>query len=157
MRSRTDSNLFDSKLASDVNTGQNAQFVILVRQNCGWEPTDEATAAPSLPQKQPRQNPYQQNPMDWGMNENYASGSSAIAIRYRSEFKNDETIEQESFDRLVLLAKKYASENVKLAKEDDARLEMINQKMDRDNPRYTAKDWELIDEAYLLIDELSSL
>ena len=88
--------------------------------------------------------------------EDNARGVVAIAIQNRSELNNDETIEQESFDRLVLLAKKYVSEKVKLTKEDDARLEMINQKMDQQYPRYTARDWELIDEANSLIDELSN-
>ena len=155
MRPTIDNKPFDSNLTSEVNTGQNARIVILVLENCGWEPSDTATTAPSAPHKQPRQNPYQQNPMDWGLNEDNASGSSAI--QNRSELNYDETIEQESFDRLVLLAKKYASEKVKLTNEDDARLEMINQNMDRSYPRYTAKDWELIDEAYSLIDELSNL
>ena len=64
-------------------------------------------------------------------------------------------LDQESEDRLVLLAKKYASENVTLTKEDEARLEMINQKMDLQYKRYSKEDWELLDEAKVLIDELS--
>ena len=46
---------------------------------------------------------------------------------------------------------------VNLSKEDNARLEMINQKMDRRYPRYSTKDWELLDEAKTLINELSDM
>ncbi len=64
---------------------------------------------------------------------------------------------KESSDRLILLAKKYASETANLSKEENARLEIINQRMDLRIPRYSAKDWKLLDEAKTLIDELSSI
>ncbi len=64
---------------------------------------------------------------------------------------------KESSDRLILLAKKYASETANLSKEENARLEMINQRMDLRIPRYSAKDWKLLDEAKTLIGELSSI
>ncbi len=64
---------------------------------------------------------------------------------------------KESSDRLILLAKKYASETANLSKEENARLEMINQRMDLRFPRYSAKDWKLLDEAKTLIGELSSI
>ena len=64
---------------------------------------------------------------------------------------------KESSDRLILLAKKYASETANLSKEENARLEMINQRMDLKIPRYSAKDWKLLDEAKTLIGELSSI
>ena len=95
--------------------------------------------------------------MDWSENENNASGSSFINHIFTSgiEIHTDDD-NQESINRLILLAKKYASETANLSKEENARLEMINQSMDLRFPRYSAKDWKLLDEAKTLIGELSS-
>ena len=123
-----------------------------------WESSDGTCrnlVTPSV-SDQPRQHPYYQNAMDWNTKDEGPSGAFTISAG-RSKFDDDDIYDdQESFDRITLLAKKYADEEVKLTKEDSARLEMINQKMDVKYPRYTARDWELLDEADSLINELSN-
>ncbi len=124
-----------------------------------WKSSDEtriSTDSLQEPiQEQYRQYPYHQNFLDW-QNENDASGRFAIFIRHLSD-RHEADADPELTDRLTLLAKKYASETVKLTKEDNARLEMLNQKVDLRYPRYSEADWKLIDEAQSLIVELSEI
>ena len=121
-------------------------------------PIDSTIIGASLLQEQPLWPPYHQNTMDWGKNEEYASGSFSNNFVSHLHIDDDaDDVDEESCDRVILLAKKYASEKVNLSKEDNARLEMINQKMDLRYPRYSTKDWELLDEAKTLINELSDI
>ena len=69
----------------------------------------------------------------------------------------DIDIDIEACDRVTLLAKKYASESVRLDKEDNARLEMLNYTMDLKYPRYTAQDFKTLDEAEELLKEIKKL
>ena len=94
--------------------------------------------------------------MEWGENESDASGAVVINATSPPHISNNvDDADQESNARLMLLAKKYASERTFLSREDNARLEMINQRMDRSYPRYFTKDWELLDEAEILLREFS--
>ncbi len=100
---------------------------------------------------------YHQTAMDWGKNEEEPSGSSFANLSLPQFDFDADDVDEESNDRVILLAMKYASERVILSKEDNARLEMINQKMDLRYPRYSTEDWGLLDEAKTLINELSDM
>ena len=105
-------------------------------------------------QNQSLQSPYDRNRMEWGENESDASGAVVINATSPPHIANYvDDADQESNARLTLLAKKYASERTCLSREDNARLEMINQRMNRSYPRYSTKDWELLDEAEILLSE----
>ena len=121
------------------------------------EPSDRTIFEASLLKEQLPWSPYHQNTMDWGKNEEDPSGSSFTNLSLPQIDIDADDVDEESYDRVILLAKKYASEKVNLSKEDNARLEMINQKMDLRYPRYSTKDWELLDEAKTLINELSDM
>ena len=62
----------------------------------------------------------------------------------------------ESNNRLALLARKYASGEVNFSPEDAARLEMIHQKFDRRYNRYSARDWEHLEDAEALLNEIAN-
>ena len=101
---------------------------------------------------------YNEDSSYWGKNEEYASGSFTLntSISFPDIDNDQDDFDQEAYDRVILLAKKYASDNVSLGKEDNARLQMINQKMDLKYPRYSAKDWQLLEDATDLIKKLSA-
>ena len=130
-----------------------------------WQSSDVTAIESWLKPKQLRKLPDFEGDTAWDDDINYPLGSDfsgPAVFSSDNDIINDTTvdsivddIDQESEDRLVLLAKKYASENVTLNKEDEARLEMINQKMDLQYKRYSKEDWELLDEAKALINELS--
>ena len=99
--------------------------------------------------------PYTQDAMGWVEQEEDASGAFAIAIGMSNFADNaGEYYSDESKDRIRLLSKKYVSDKLILSKEDNARLEILNHLMDHQYPRYSKTDWELLEEARLLIDEL---
>jgi hypothetical protein len=52
---------------------------------------------------------------------------------------------------------KYASTLRDLSREEEARLKILNYTMDIDNPRYTKRDWEALDEVQELVDKLTRL
>ncbi len=151
----------NSAVLSTIRTGEDTgQTPYALLGHSGWtdRTPNDSTTLEGLSQEQRPQSPYYQNAMDWSKNEKYASGSFAINSVLLPHIDTDaDDGDQESCDRVILLAKKYALEKVSLSKEDNARLEMINQKMDLKYPRYSDKDWELLDEAKTLLDELSGI
>lgn len=124
-----------------------------------WEPIDSTKIG--IWSLQIQQQSYDQNIMDWDTDEGYPSGAPIIdqvdtdAVLSNIDDRVDE--DQESRDRVMLLAKKYASEKITLSKEDNARLEMITQKMELKYPRYSTSDWNLLNEAGNLINEFYSI
>ena len=123
-------------------------------------PTAAFVLIASVQEKQQDQSDflYSHSSMNWSDRDEDASGSSAIVpILIMRTDNNAVEDEQEALDRVILLAKKYASINVKLSKEDNARLEMINQKMDLKFPRYSSRDWDLLEEAKSLISKLTDI
>lgn len=129
-----------------------------------WASNDITAIEYWFPPKQQRRVLDEKNATDWdddkvnpsgSLSEGYTDVSNVYVIEndpVMDIIKDDS--EQESNDRLVLLAKKYASENVTLNKEDNARLEMINQTMELKFPRYSTEDWKVIEEAKVLVNEL---
>ncbi len=99
--------------------------------------------------------------MDWDKDEGHPSGAPIIdqvdSDTVLSNIDDHVDDDQESRDRVMLLAKKYASEKITLNKEDNARLEMITQKMELKYPRYSTSDWNLLDEAADIINEFYSI
>lgn len=108
-------------------------------------------------QDNPQQSPDQQNSTYWDKENKNASGWFVLDTDLPNSDDSADDGDQDAHYRMVLLAKKYASEKIILSKEDNARLEMINQKMDRRYPRYSAKDWQLLDEAKALIEEFPGI
>ena len=133
-------------------------FEVWINRWNSQEPSDRTISeSGSLKEHIYRGSLYHQTAMDWGKNEEAPSGSSFANLSLpQIDFDTDD-VDEESSDRVILLAKKYASEKVFLSKDDNARLEMINQKMDLRYPRYSTQDWELLDEAAALINELSDM
>lgn len=124
-----------------------------------WKPSDSTkTGIWSL---QIQQRSYYQNIMDWDKDEGHPSGAPIIdQVDGDTGLSNvDDRVDedQESRDRVALLAKKYASEKITLNKEDNARLEMITQKIELKYPRYSTSDWNLLDEAADIINEFYSI
>ncbi len=160
---------FISSKGKDTGLETGTQFLSETQKNRGvfegwislWnrqEPSDRTISeAGSLKEHIYRGSLYHQTAMDWGKNEEDQSGSSCANLSLPQFDFDADDVDEESNDRVLLLAKKYASEKVFLSKDDNARLEMINQKMDLRYPRYSTQDWELLDEAKALINELSDM
>lgn len=122
-----------------------------------WATSGNTNFDEIVPQEKPQQSPDQQNRTYWDEDDKSASGWFVLDTNPPNSDNSIGAVDedQDAHYRMILLAKKYASEKIILSKEDNARLEMINQKMDRRYPRYSAKDWQLLDEAKALIDEFS--
>ncbi len=147
----------DIFIPSDKGTGGDTKWVMLIMKDHAWEPPGSALVAESsFSHVQSQQSPYHQHWMNWDNREAVTSGLSTIPDQDGFRIDSGETDEYESFDRMTLLAKKYATENMKLTKEESARLEVIHQRMDQKYLRFSDRDWQLIDEVDSLIDELSS-
>ena len=132
-----------------------------------WETRDVTKIENWLKPKQQKKLPDYENETNWDNDNNYPRGSEfsePADFTSADDIIDDpiidmitDDVDQESHDRLVLLAKKYASEIVRFTNEDKARLEMINQKMDLKFPRYSVEDWKLLDEAKVLVHELTNI
>ena len=59
-------------------------------------------------------------------------------------------------ERIRLLIKKFSSEVDSLSDEERAHLETLNHVLDAENPRYSAEDWKLLDEAEALVNEFGN-
>lgn len=94
--------------------------------------------------------------MKWSSEkEDTTSGGNTISsvLNFRESAETD----QDAEDRLTLLSMKYASAAHGLSREENARLQILNHSMDIENPRYTKKDWEVLEEAQELIKQLARL
>lgn len=124
-----------------------------------WRPSDSTKIG--IWSLQIQRQSYYQNIMDWDKDEGHPSGAPIIdqvdSDTVLSNIDDHVDDDQESRDRVMLLAKKYASEKITLNKEDNARLEMITQKMELKYPRYSTSDWNLLDEAADIINEFYSI
>ena len=116
-----------------------------------WE-SDDGTLIGRETEERNEESLYSQDATAWSM----PVGSVYYSTHPFFEL-NDIDIVQEANNRLTLLAKKYALERVNLDKEDNARLEMLNHTMDLKYPRYTAKDFEMLDEAEELLKEIEKI
>jgi len=142
---------------SDKGTGGDTKWVMLIMKDHGWEqPSSALVTGLSFSHVQSQQAPYHKNWINGDNRETMSSGGSTIPEQAKSHIDSGETDEYESFDRVTLLAKKYATENMKLTKEESARLEVIHQRMDQKHLRFSDRDWQLIDEVDSLIDEFSN-
>lgn len=120
----------------------------------GWDdiwmyhvtPTEKVTEEKS------KGSPYSQDAM-WWETEQPSVGESY----FTKTFDEPNDFDQDAYDRVILLAKKYASERVGLNKEDHARLEMLNSTMDLKYPRYTEGDFRVLDEAEELLEEIEKI
>ena len=116
-----------------------------------WE-SDEGTLIRGVTEERNEESLYSQDAMSWGIPRESGSYSTYVVCE-----SIDIDIDIEACDRVTLLAKKYASESVRLDKEDNARLEMLNYTMDLKYPRYTAQDFKTLDEAEELLKEIKKL
>ena len=120
----------------------------------GWDdiwmypvtPTEKVTEEKS------EESPYSQDAMWWATEQPSVGESYFIKT-----FDEPNDFDQDVYDRVTLLAKKYASERVGLNKEDHARLEILNSTMDLKYPRYTEEDFRALDEADELLKEIEKI
>ena len=99
-----------------------------------------------------KESPYSQDAMWWEAEQPSVGESHLTKTLYEPSH-----FDQDAYDRVTLLAKKYASERVELNKEDHARLEMLNSTMDLKYPRYTREDFRVLDEAEELLKEIEKI
>ena len=121
----------------------------------GYEQTRDSTAEKEYGSKAWVSEPPISGRGKWGQFEEDASGSFAGLTAIGIQRDNQWEEVPDSRHRILLLSKKYASHQLSLSREDHARLEMINQKMDLEYPRFSVRDWEVIQEAEALLSELS--
>ncbi len=91
---------------------------------------------------------YDEDAMDWSPQ--ISLGSNYFDRSVDIELETD----QDLSDRIALIAKKYATDSLELNREDDARLQILNQIADLKYFRYSEDHWSLLKESYELVNEL---
>lgn len=119
----------------------------------GWAPNDR-TRFGEVVEKRREVSPYYKDAMAWGKEPQTVTGVDTISTVIDPREAGDD---EDAYDRVFLLSKKYATETLSLSKEDGARLEILNQSMDLKHPRYTEKDWAALEEAEKLLAELEKI
>ncbi len=94
--------------------------------------------------------------MTWSSRKNSSCGSATTMPPVAEAIENEQ-IDRNAEDRITLLSMKYVSSSHTLTPEEDARLKIINHLIDKENPRYTVRDWEALKTARHLIDDLAEL
>ena len=94
--------------------------------------------------------------MTWSSRKNRFCGSATIMPPVAEAIENEQ-IDRNAEDRITLLSMKYVSSTHALTQEEDARLKIINHLIDKEDPRYTIRDWEALKAARQLIDDFAEL
>lgn len=97
------------------------------------------------------------NFMVWANEREDTGGGGVDTTQAPINFHESLEADEDAEDRLSLLSMKYALTLRGLSREEEARLKILNYTMDIDNPRYTKRDWEALDEAQELVEKLTRL
>jgi hypothetical protein len=129
-----------------------------------WSWDNDTTGYATAPRQQPissiekadRSTAFINDFMAWDNEQEDTRGGSVDAThQVLINFHESLEVDDDAEDRLTLLSMKYASALRGLSREAEARLKILNYTMDIDNPRYTKRDWETLDEAQELVDKLT--
>ncbi len=120
----------------------------------GWDSLPSMEQTPFYSEEEPTDkgvSPYDRESMNWVTPSSFTQGSIG---GLNPVIANDDAYDEDTADRILLLAKKYATESVSLDREDGARLEILNQSVDIENPRYSKEDWQALSDAEVFLAEL---